>query len=171
MKLLSILLTLFLLTSCSDKAEELLDFEKAFYYSSDVGHFKFIRMFPREVNGKKCGYPVGEYEAIKIFKGNIKPGQLVRLHGGRMSYSDDEKERILFIRNSTSEDTFSTDGCDIKMMDEFKGISLTCCAVKTNAATNIKEVVFFEMLDSEHRGPDILISLDRVYKILAKYGD
>ena len=171
MKLLSIILTLFFITSCSDQAEELLDFDGAFYFSSDVGHFKFIRIFPREVNGKKCGYPVGEYEAIKTFKGNIKPGEIVRLHGGRMAYSEDEKERILFIRESTSEDTFSTDECDIKMMDEFKGISLTCCAIKTNPNTNIKEVAFFEMLDSEHRGPDILISLDRVYKILAKYGD
>jgi len=171
MKLLSIILTLFFLTSCSDKAEELLDFKNAFYFSSDVGHFKFIRIFPREVNGKKCGYPVGEYEAIKIFKGNIKAGEVVRLHGGRMAYTEDEKERILFIRESTSEDTFSTDECDIKMMDEFKGISLTCCAIKTNPDLNIKEVAFFEMLNSEQRGPDILISLERVYKILAKYGD
>jgi hypothetical protein len=171
MKLLSVILTLFFITSCSDPAEELLDFKNAFYFSSDVGHFKFIRVFPRVINGKKCGYPVGEYEAIKSFKGNIKSGEIVRLHGGRMNYAEDEKERILFIRKYTSEDTFSTDECDIKMMDEFKGISLTCCAVKTNPNTNIKEVAFFEMPDSERRGPDILISLDRVYKVLTKYGD
>ena len=171
MKLGVIFTIILLITGCSEKAEEYVDFKMAFKYSTDVGHFKFIKEIDWKVNGKQCTYPVRRYEVIKSFKGGLKSGEFIDLHGDVDSYENMEKERILFITKTTSEDTFSTDECDIQMFNQFKSISMSCCLVIPNELGNNKAVIFYEMLNSEQRGPDIPLPMESVYKTLTKYGD
>ncbi|MFD2168290.1 hypothetical protein ACFSJY_18680 [Thalassotalea euphylliae] len=171
MRLAFALISIFLLSSCSGEAEKYLDFKNAFKFSDDVGHFKFIETIDWEVNGKQCNWPIRKYEVIESFKGSLKAGDTIELHGDVDSYKNMEKERILFIRKTTREDTFSTEECDIKMFTDFKGISLSCCTVEIDAKTNKKMVLFFEMINSEQRGPDIPVALESVYETLRKYGD
>ena len=168
MKIIILAIFAICLSSCSRPFDEIINFESASEYSTDIGHFEFLKTVPRVIDGKRCTYPVRKYRAIKIFKGSLQAGDVIELHGDVDSYENMESERILFISNTSSADTFSTEKCDIEMFESYKGINNWCCNITTDSKTSEKFVVLYKMVNSEQKGPDILVPLISVYKELER---
>ena len=165
MKFAFFLFTLLLISSCT-KHEQLLEFGGEFKFSTDVAHLKYVRIIPRIVDERTCDYPVKEYEVLRVFKGALKKGQLIRvLATGKESKGD---ESILLLYSESLRDYMEPDNCIIDRVNNYKSVMLSFAIIENSLSK--KSVVFFEMPDSETRGPDILISLADVYRKLEEFG-
>lgn len=78
-------------------------------------------------------------------------------------------ESILFLYRENIEDYRAPNDCIIDRVGNYKSVMLSY--VINNESNSNKSVVFFEMTDSETRGPDILISLPAVYSKLEEFGE
>lgn len=144
-----------------------MDFSGEFNFSTDVAHLIYVQTIPRIINGETCDYPVKEYEVIKSVKGELKQGELIRV----LSTAQEDKgaESILFLYRENVEDYRAPNECVIDRVKNYKSVMLTY-VIKNESNLN-KSVVFFEMPDSETRGPDIFISLPAVYSKLEEFGE
>jgi hypothetical protein len=166
MRLAFFISILFLISSCS-KHEKLLGFSGEFKLSTDVAHFIYVQTIPRVINGETCDYPVKEYEVIKTFKGELKQGELIRVLATGIESKGDESILLLYRQNI--KDYRVPNDCVIDRIKKYKSVILSY--VINNEPNSNKSVVFFEMPDSETRGPDILISLSDVYSKLEEFGE
>ena len=166
MRLAFFISILFLISSCS-KHEKLLSFSGEFKFSTDVAHFMYVQTIPRIINGKTCEYPVKEYEVIKTFKGDLKQGELISVLATGNEVKGDES--ILLLYREDIADYRGPNNCIIDRVKNYKSVLLSYVINKDSASN--KNVVFFEMPNSETRGPDILISLSDVYSKLEEFGE
>jgi DNA-directed RNA polymerase beta' subunit len=166
MRLAFFISILFLISSCA-KHEQLLDFSGEFKLSTDVAHFMYVQTIPRIINGKTCDYAVKEYEVIKTFKGELKQGELIRVLATGNEVKGDES--ILLLYRESIDDYREPNNCVVDRVQNYKSVMLSY-VIKKDSASN-KSVVFFEMPNSETRGPDILIGLRDVYSKLEEFGE
>ena len=134
--------------------------------STDSGHFEFIKYVSFEVDGKACKQQVRQYRAIKVFNGSLKPGDTIEAWGNVDSRQNMEGERILLMKNYRPSPETEYDECKKYMFSKYKSIHNWCCGIETDKKTGNKMVLFYKMLNSEQRGPDIPVKIETVYNAL-----
>ena len=105
-----------------------------------------------------------EFEAIEVFKGRTRVGERVQLWGGDSAEYSQGDESLLFIHWY---DGTGDSPCTKYLFSNYRQIHNWCCKVKQ--APSGRFLVFYEMLDSETRGPDILVPAERVFSILREF--
>jgi hypothetical protein len=161
---LPLLLVMFLV-SCGDEVDfQILKAQSK--GSSDSGHFEFVKYVSFEVDGQKCADKVRQYKAIKVFSGNLKPGDTIEAWGNVDSIDNMEGERILLMKNYSPSPEVEYDKCTMHMFKNYRAIHSWCCGINTDNKTGNKFVLFYKMINSEQRGPDIPVKLEKVYQAL-----
>ena len=166
MKHIILSILVILLSACGQGIPDEEDIKARYNYSSDVGHFKILHTLPMELKGHQCHFILWELEAIQLFKGSMKPKEIIRIWGpNQADYWQAGSERIMFIGHYKGE---SYDACSEHMFTTYK-VADSCCEI-TGSGKN-QEVHFITMVNSEERGPDISVNSQAVFQKLRSYAE